>query len=353
MKSRSSPGNEGRLFRAALFLAGGIRHNVRMELGRPFLKLPIRFDAGALAADVRALPMSAWVPHPTGFVGNEAVRLVTPGGKPTDELKGEMGPTEQLIACPYIMQTMGEIGSVWGRSRLMGLGPGADVPQHIDIHYYWRTHWRIHIPVITSPQVTFTCGSETVHMAPGECWVFDSFRAHSVRNGGSEQRVHLVLDTVGGGRLRELIDAAGAGASQPEFVTPGPGRKHSLAFEKVNSPIVMSPWEIRAHIAYLADHTEPQPQLRAVLDRLDRFAEDWGAVWAQFETDEAGWSDYLTLVTALKRDLGALGGVEIRLKNEWRFYVVLDQMVLMNLFADPAAVAAHTSSGGHERRLAS
>ena len=324
-----------------------------MELGRPFLKLPIRFDAEALAAEVRAFPTTAWVPHPTGFVGNEAVRLVTPGGRATDELKGEMGPTDQLLASPYVMQAMGSIGSVWGRSRLMGLGPGADVPQHIDIHYYWRTHWRIHIPVITNSQVTFTCGDETVHMAAGECWVFDSFRAHSVRNGGSEQRVHLVLDTVGGGRLRELIDAAGAGVSQPELVPPEASRDPRLAFEKVNSPIVMSPWEIRAHIAYLADHAEPHPQLDAVLQRLDRFAEDWGAVWAQFETDEAGWSDYLILVTALKGDLGVLGGTEIRLKNEWRFYVVLDQMVLMNLFADPATIASRASSGSHERRLAS
>jgi Aspartyl/Asparaginyl beta-hydroxylase len=324
-----------------------------VELGRPFLKLPIRFDAHALEADVRALPGTAWVPHPTGFVGNEAVRLVTPDGRPTDELKGEMGPTDHLLACPYIMQAMGRIGSVWGRSRLMGLGPSADVPQHIDIHYYWRTHWRIHIPVITNPQVTFTCGGETVHMAPGECWVFDSFRAHSVHNGGGEQRVHLVLDTVGGGRLRELIDAARHDTNAPEFVTPASGPKPKLAFEKVNSPVVMSPWEIRAHIAYLADHAEPHPLLGAVLERLDRFAEDWGAIWAQFETHDAGWSDYLTLVTALKADLGALDGVEIRLKNEWRFYVVLDQMVLMNLFADPAAVAMRASSRSQAQRLAS
>src|ERR1700752_5064814 len=120
-----------------------------MHLDRPFLKLPIRFDADALATDVRALPKSAWVPHPTGFVGNEAVRLVTPGGEPTDELKGQMGPTEQLLVSPYIMQVMAEIGSVWGRSRLMGLGPGADVPQHIDIHYFWGAQRRVALPLLT------------------------------------------------------------------------------------------------------------------------------------------------------------------------------------------------------------
>ena len=78
----------------------------------------------------------------------------------------------------------------------MGLGPGAEVPEHVDSHYHWRTHLRIHVPIITSPKVEFTCGGETVHMAQGECWLFDSFRWHEVHNRGTERRVHLVLDTV-------------------------------------------------------------------------------------------------------------------------------------------------------------
>lgn len=44
-----------------------------MELGRPLLKLPIRFDAEVWAREVRALPRSGWTAHPTGFEGNEAV----------------------------------------------------------------------------------------------------------------------------------------------------------------------------------------------------------------------------------------------------------------------------------------
>ena len=86
-----------------------------MRLTRPFLKLPLQFDAAALEREVRALPASAWVPHPTGFEGNEAVRLVTPNGEPTDDLDGIMGPTEQLLAMPYVQQIMGELGGVWGR----------------------------------------------------------------------------------------------------------------------------------------------------------------------------------------------------------------------------------------------
>ena len=322
-----------------------------MELKRPLVRLPIRFDAEALEREVRALPESAWVPHPTGYVGNEAVRLITPEGKLTDDLGGEMAPTEQLLACPYVTEVMAAIGAVWGRSRLMALGAGADVPPHIDSHYYWRTHWRIHIPVITNPGVTFTCGGETVHMAAGECWVFDSFKAHKVHNGGSEQRVHLVLDTVGGGRLRDLIEAGERGGAEAELVKPGTVSTASLAFERVNSPRVMSPWEIRAHLGFLVQHAMPHPLLAPVLKRLDDFAADWAAVWAQFEAEEAGWPDYLRLLNGLKADLMTIGGAPVQLRNRLSLYQVLDHMVLLNLFADAQAVASKAAR--EPQRLAS
>ena len=179
-----------------------------MQLKQPFLKLPILFDVEALAAEVRALPASAWTSHPSGIVGNEAVRLVTPLGEDNDDIEGPMAARESLRRCDYVRQIMTELGGVWGRSRFMGLAPGREVPPHIDIHYYWRTHLRIHIPVITNPGVLFTCGHETVHMAAGECWIFNSFLRHDVQNKGDAQRIHLVLDTVGGGLLPELIAAA-------------------------------------------------------------------------------------------------------------------------------------------------
>jgi hypothetical protein len=325
-----------------------------MELGRPLLKLPIRFDAEALARETRALPGSAWAPHPTDYAGNEAVRLITPGGEETDDMKGEMAPTQHLLACPYIMQVMASIGSVWGRSRLMGLGAGADVPPHIDSHYYWRTHWRIHIPVITNPQVLFTCGGETVHMVAGECWVFDSFRPHKVHNGGTEQRIHLVLDTVGGGRLRDLIEAAEHGAREAEFVAATGMTGEPLAYERVNSPQVMSPWEIRSHVAFLAGHALAHPLLAPVLKRLDDFVADWGAVWAEREAGAEGWPQYFRLLHELKADLAKSGGGAIQLKNSLRFFLVLDHMVLLSLFADPEAVMAKAAeTDGLRQRLAS
>jgi Aspartyl/Asparaginyl beta-hydroxylase len=323
-----------------------------MRLTRPFLKLPLQFDAAALEREVRALPQSAWVPHPTGFEGNEAVRLVTAGGRPTDDLDGEMAPTEQLLAMPYARQIMGEIGGVWGRSRLMGLRAGGEVPLHVDSHYYWRTHWRIHIPVITSPQVLFSCGPETVHMNPGECWLFDSFRWHRVVNGGTEQRVHLVLDTVGGGAFWDHVEAAYRDA--PVRVIAPTADEPDLRFERINSPVVMSPWEMRVHLAFIASHAEPHPLLEPVLRRLERFADDWAAVWTQFETDHAGWPRYEELLGQVKGDLITLGAPGLLLRNKLPLIQALDHIVLV-MAMDGAAAQMGLKQPGELRaeRLAS
>ena len=87
--------------------------------------------------------------------------------------------------------------------------PGAEVPEHVDIHYYWRTHLRIHIPVITNPDVGFTCAGETIHMPAGECWILDSFYRHAVVNRGSGSRGSTSCSTRSvAPSLWDLIDAA-------------------------------------------------------------------------------------------------------------------------------------------------
>jgi hypothetical protein len=299
-----------------------------MRFSKPLLRLPIKFSAETLSAEVSALPASAWTAHPQHFPGNSAVRLITARGEATDAIEGEMGPTPQLLACPYVMQMMESIGSVWGRSRLMGLAPGAEVPLHVDSHYYWRTHIRIHIPVITNPGVSFSCGGETVHMAPGECWVFDSFQKHEVHNRGSETRVHLVLDTVGGGRLHDLIEAAEAGAGEAELVEPSAGAAPRLAFERVNLPEVMSPWEIRCHVDFIMGNAADHPKLDPVKKRIGRFIDDWAALWAQFGSDERAVSAYRQLLTEVRGDLQVVGADEVELANGVSLRHIFDQLVV-------------------------
>ncbi|HEX9963355.1 MAG TPA: aspartyl/asparaginyl beta-hydroxylase domain-containing protein [Allosphingosinicella sp.] len=291
-----------------------------MKLPRPLVRLPMTFDAEALAREVASLPPSAWQPHPDKLPGNEAVLLVTPEGRDTNAVAGPMAPTPHLLASDYMMAIMSSIGAVWGRSRLMRLAPGAVVPPHVDVNYYWRTHLRLHIPIATTPDVLFTCGDETVHMKAGECWVFDTWKPHHVLNGGPSTRVHLVLDTVGGEQLWELIESARDPERAPRRLEPGSGSAGPLRFEQVNSPGLMSPWEVKSHVALIAAEAEPGPLVDAVVKRLGRFEAGWEAAWAQYGPSQAGLGEYRRLLIEVQMDLDGLGGGKLRLRNGVSLY---------------------------------
>lgn len=289
-----------------------------MRLPVPILQLPLKFDAAALATEVEALPAAAWVPHPNKLPGNEAVLLVTPNGEMTNDIGTPMAPTRHLTACPYMMAVMGAIGAVWGRSRLMRIAPGGTVPPHVDTNFYWRTHLRLHVPIVTTPDVKFTVAGDTVHMAAGECWVFDTFSMHRVENGGANQRTHLVLDTVGGEGLHALIEHARANQSL-RMVPPGAWRG-ALAFERFPTRTVMTAWELRDHVALIRDTARPDPALAPVLARLDGLVAGWEGAWAQHGSTAGGVPAYEGLVGRLEDDLGRLGGARLLLRNGLLLY---------------------------------
>lgn len=317
-----------------------------MKLGMPLVKLPRQYCAETLAAEVAALPAAAWLPHPGKLPGNNAVPLITPAGQVSNGFSGPMAPTDALRQCPYIIEILADLGAVWGRSRLMGLAPGAVVPEHVDVGYYWRTHIRIHIPVITNPLVAFRCDGETVHMAAGECWLFDSFCTHDVRNGGDQKRVHLVLDTVGGEKLWSMIADAkrfGRDGQPPQRIAPGSIGPATLAYEQVNLPAIMSVWEVRSHIDFLLGQCATSPGLEDVAARLEQFSNGWGALWAQYGTDVAGLPAYRGLIDTVQRDLQRMQVQRILLAhNDVPLDRALTELVFMVAAPgpQPAAVAA-------------
>jgi hypothetical protein len=234
------------------------------------------------------------------------------------------------------MDLMAELGCVWSRSRVMGLAAGADVPIHIDVHYHWRTHRRLHIPVITNPGVFFTCNNATVHMKAGECWLFDSFSLHKVQNKGSEQRIHLVLDTVGGGKLWDLVESASSQSDQqPQLWSRTESVRESLAFERINRPKVMSPWEMKQHVDYVLAHAPAAAQASPTAKRLDRFISSWHAAWAQFGTSDAGLPTYRSLIDQMRADLKSTNAQQIVLQNKQGLDFVIEALVLWNAIAPP------------------
>ena len=316
-----------------------------MKLQVPFIQLPVRFEADALAAEVAALGEEAWRPHPQGYPGNSALTLITTGGDPdSDAVGGRMQPTPWLRRCPYLMQVLSDLGAVWGRSRLMRLSGHAEVTPHADINYYWRERMRVHVPILTQPTVRFACGDAEVNMAAGECWIFDTWRMHYVLNDAEQPRIHLVADTVGGEGFWELV-ARGRAPGLPsrpdwraETVPPRPGARAEPACEAVNVPTVMSPWELREHLAFLLGEAEPGPALAPLNQIVGRFSRNWHALWARYGDDPAGWAEYRRALEAFASEVAPVAST-VRLRNSNPLLKVINAVVIHTALASPVATA--------------
>ena len=94
-----------------------------MRLDTEFVKLPLRFDAARLAAEVAAIPESSWRPHPQGYAGNSALALIAVGGDPaTTPPRGRCCRPPDLAALPYMRQVLAAFQAPIGRTRLMPAG---------------------------------------------------------------------------------------------------------------------------------------------------------------------------------------------------------------------------------------
>ncbi len=101
------------------------------------------------------------------------------------------------------------------RVRLMRLTPGGELSRHADITdrnagltdgRIARMHW----PISSDPLVTFDTWDlsntrTTTHMSPGSWWYLDVRKPHAAHNRSSRSRVHLVVDLVVNGWVRDAL----------------------------------------------------------------------------------------------------------------------------------------------------
>lgn len=283
-----------------------------MKLAVPFVQLPFRFDADRLAVEIQAFEQKCWRKHPQNFPGNFALPLISVNGDPhVDAINGPMRPTPYLEQCPYLIQVLHRLGAVWGRTRLMKLSGHAEVTPHADVSYYWRERTRVHVPILTKPSVRFICGDSEVNMAAGECWIFDTWRNHRVINGDDDERIHLVADTVGSEEFWSLVNrgrAPGNGSFaswQAEPVAAVENHRPELAYESVNVPEVMTPWELQSHLVFLFGEVMPHLELAEAQTISSRLISKWKTLWAQYGTARAGWPSYREALNRFNTEMSA------------------------------------------------
>lgn len=303
-----------------------------MKLQVPFVQLPLMFDTNRLAEEVAAIGESKWKPHPQGFPGNTMLPLMAVEGDSENEgFSGPMRPTSNLLACPYLTQVFASLGATIGRSRLMRLSGNAEVARHADQGYYWAERVRVHIPIVTQPTVRFECDGEVVNMAAGECWIFDTWRQHSVHNDATKPRIHLVIDTIGGAGFWQLVSAGRSHQAMPpgwgvRLIQPRGAEVDTFPCEAVNVPAVMSPWELSSHLDLLFTDAQQHPNLSAVREITMRFLHAWQGLWFEFADAEAGRARFRELLQAYLTEVRDSARA-LKLKNDLPWFGALVTIV--------------------------
>ncbi len=308
-----------------------------MQLDADFIRLPLRFDADRLAEEVRSFTEKEWRKHPQGHVGNSALPLVARGGDPAnDDVRGPMLPTPYLERCPYLMQVLASLQTVIGRTRLMRIEGNGEATMHTDTNYYWMHRARVHVPIITFPEVDFICGESIVNMPPGECWIFDTWRPHNVLNRRPEQRIHLVCDTVGTVEFWDLVargdrpaDSAFSQPSTASLLEFEPPRPATLTFEAVNVPVVMSPGEQQSLADWLLEQIDQADSVAVAEVRIliTTFQRRWRSLWAVHGTASAGFAAYRAILQQFDATLKPFED-SFKLRNNSNFVECLRQAII-------------------------
>lgn len=294
-----------------------------VKLDKHFYRLPVRFDFDRLRAEVEALPADAWSRHPQEYAGNSAVRLITVGGQPNDLIAGAMQPTPELLASPYLLQVLASFDTVWSRSRLMRIEGGGSVPAHSDTNYHWFHRVRVHIPVVTRPEVRFFCGDQNVHMAAGEAWIFDNWREHKVLNPTPDARIHLVADTSGSSAFWRLVaQSQSENFDQPQqaarLVAFDSATRPKLMIERFNTLPLMPPSEVEQLAFDLLGDLARVDQRPETLEAVSQFAgivvefcQDWRSLWYLYGDRPEARNQFEKLANATRRNLHELPPVRV------------------------------------------
>jgi len=168
-----------------------------------YVKFPFRFETARLKTDLAKVAEDEWIKHFNQFYyeGNWSVASLRSNGGKTKQIYPDphsqegFADTEILARCDYVREILDKIECEKEAVRFMLLGAGAKIREHKDFFMGFDDGViRLHIPVITNPQVEFYLGSERIEMREGELWYLDFSQNHRVENNSATDRIHLVMD---------------------------------------------------------------------------------------------------------------------------------------------------------------
>jgi hypothetical protein len=139
------------------------------------------------------------VPGPFDVKGWDGISLVMADGRaddtrsPVPSLSGPR-PTPALERCPHHAELLSALGAPILAARLLYLERGGLHGLHRDPIGFPVGGIRIHLPIVTHPDVELWLGGERMRWSAGELWYADFAYPHRLANPSPVVRVHLVVD---------------------------------------------------------------------------------------------------------------------------------------------------------------
>lgn len=189
------------------------------------LKLPFEFDAQLLKKDLQNFAPDDWKPHfNTRYYEGDwsGIAFRAPKGAlqtnqlyPDPAANDGYSDTEMLSRCSYVPEVLRAFQCEMESARFLRLSAGSSIREHRDYQLgYEDGVVRLHIPVQTNPQVEFFLDGQSIEMREGETWYLNFNLKHSVYNGGTIDRVHLVVDCLLNDWLRAFFPANSQASSR-------------------------------------------------------------------------------------------------------------------------------------------
>lgn len=182
-----------------------------MDFGEDYRILG-RVEIGALLEKLRTVDPALWG-------ADEAMRRQLAGDRPTrsifiynaatafdmprdrrvrqdDIRKGAGWADFHHLVQPIIDQLLSSYppGGTVFRCQIARLIPGGKIDRHMDVQPLLRLSHRIHVPLITWPEVRFIIDGKPLKIEAGLAFELNNQRFHEVENKSPHDRLHLIFD---------------------------------------------------------------------------------------------------------------------------------------------------------------
>lgn len=162
------------------------------------------YDCRALTERVLSLDETAWHCDPRRqqdydvHAQTQSIILLFCEGWPKVSVSRGSGwdllAAEAVPVMDQVVQKHYAPGGTLLRAMMARLRPGSRIAKHKDSHPSFSVAHRIHVPLVTNPDVEFIVGTEQVPPRAHHAFELNNLMVHQVVNRGATDRIHFIFD---------------------------------------------------------------------------------------------------------------------------------------------------------------